>query len=95
MEENWILMIELFEKIPRQTDQIPKLILSSSNDNFGYEVSVTKAEKEDRGYYISRKIKSNNSDKMDIQKLFVEDVTPKRISCYALGNIWGVQVINI
>lgn len=95
MDENWKMIIKVFESLPRKNADLPKLVLLSNDvtdlGNRSIEVIVTKS---DHGYYIARKIKCANFDLTDIQNLYVEDVTPRRISCYALGKIWSVQVIN-
>lgn len=97
MEENWAAIIKVFESLPRKDANLPKMILLSCDNGVedqhrvSYEVIVTKTE---NGYYITRKTKRANFDMVDTQNLYVEDVTPDRIVCYALGRIWSVQVIN-
>jgi len=89
------MIIKVFESLPRKDADFPKLVLLSNDvadaEHRSIEVTVTKS---DNGYYITRKIKYANFDLMDTRNLYVEDVTPHRISCYALGRIWSVQVIN-
>jgi hypothetical protein len=95
MNDNWVVMVNLFKK-----DNIQRLIVrSATNTGVSYECVFTKSYSESAGggvsgFYVKRLV-SNEKSIIQEGNIFLEDLTPQRVSCYAIGSIWGMELINV
>jgi hypothetical protein len=89
MEEHLDTLLAMFHSLLVDHPNV-KLVVRSTTEDTSYEATYTGTE---GGFHILRKEESAKAIR-EGEKLFLDKIDRHIISCWNLGNIWSVAVIN-